>query len=217
MKTLACTLSRQDISTRLHWHVIFGDVSVSDMCWTRILARLIGLRCPNGVVFFFFFCFSDTAPTRRWHASSGKEKKKKIKILIDGQTLEWEVRNLKSETHIAQSLISLCSLPSVPRGCYIRLIGESASSLCPSVPFDLSLSLPTWTGPSFSSFFLFRDFFFFFFSFFFLLSADCFGPLVWCSVACYIYNTQSFFFNIFNPTHYVILYCIYIYIYCFFT
>ena len=117
------------------------------------------------------------------------------------------MRNLKSEIHRVQPLISLCPLPSVPRERYIEPIGESASSLYPSVPSDLSLS--AWIGPSFSSLSLFRDFFF---SFFFLLFTDCFGPLVWCTMACYIYNTQSFFFYIFNPTHYVILYCIYIYI-----
>ena len=122
------------------------------------------------------------------------------------------MRNLKSETHTAQLLISLCLLPSVPRGHYIGPIGELPLSLCPF----RSLSLLAWTGPSFSSLSLFRDLFiylFFIIIIFSFLSFICyFGPLVWCTVACYIYNTQSFFFFFLIPL--TVLYftmCIYIY------
>ena len=66
----------EDQVKRLHRHAIFGDVSVSDMCRTRILARLTGHWRPSGVV-FFFFCFSDTAPTQRQHANNGTKKTKK--------------------------------------------------------------------------------------------------------------------------------------------
>ena len=152
-------------------------------CRTRIPARLIRLRCPSGVVFFFFFLLLR-------HGADMPAVEKKIKknsrfwqmdkSMILWYTLEWEVRNLKSETHTAQLLISLCLLSSVPRGHYIGPIGELPLSLCPF----RSLSLLAWTGPSFSSLSLFRDLFiyyyFFFFSFFYLLLWT-FG-LVYCGV-----------------------------------
>ena len=127
------------------------------------------------------------------------------------------MRNLKSETHTAQLLISLCLLPSVPRGHYTGPIGELPLSLCPF----RSLSLLAWTGPSFSSLSLFRDLFiylFFIIIIFSFLSFICyFGPLVWCTVACYIYNTQSFFFFLIPLTVLYFTVCIYIYIFCLFT
>ena len=207
----------EDQVKRLHRHAIFGDVSVSDMCWTRILARLAGHWRPSGVVFFFFFA----SPTRHQRSTNtpivGKKNKNKNKnsrfwqmdkslLLILWYTLEWEVRNLTSETHTAQPLVSF----------YPSLVLHRADRRAPSVLLSLSISLSfsAWTGPSFSSLSLFRDFFFFLF----LLFADCFEPLVWCTVACFIYNTQSFFFLFFfYPTHCYTLLYIYIYIYCFFT
>ena len=80
----------EDQVKRLHRHAIFGDVSMSDMCQTQILARHTEHWHPSGVV-FFFFCFSDMAPTQRQHANSGKKKKQKqkqkFKILTNGQIL----------------------------------------------------------------------------------------------------------------------------------
>ena len=123
------------------------------------------------------------------------------------------MRNLKSETHTAQPLISLCPLrPSRALHWANRRVSELPLSLCPFRSLSLSLSRHGQVQASLLSF-CFVIFFFFFLSFF-LLSADCFGPFVWCTVACYIYNTKSFFF-FFNPTHCVILYCVYIYIYLF--
>ena len=111
-------------------------------------------------------------------------------------TLEWEVRNLTSETHTAQPLVSFCPSPTLHWAD--RRVGELPLSLCPF----WSLSLSAWTGSELLFSLSISRFFFFF-----LLSVDCFGPLVWCTVVCFIYNTQSFFFLI--PLT-VILYCIYI-------
>ena len=82
----------EDQVKRLHRHAIFGDVSVSDMCRTRILARLAGHWRPSGVVFFFF-----ASPTRHQRSTNtpivGKKnikkqkQKQKFKILTNGQIL----------------------------------------------------------------------------------------------------------------------------------
>ena len=178
-------------------------------CLTRIPARLTGLRCSSGVV-FFFFCFSDMALTWHWCGVNMPAVKKKTTTTttkfqdFDRWTNpyrwfchiplseKWEVRNLKSETHIAQPLISFCPLLFVPRGRYIRPIGESASSLYPFRSLSLSLSRHGQVRASLLSLSLCFAIFFFF-----LLFADCFGPLAWCTVACYIYNTQSFFLLLF--------------------
>ena len=190
MKTLACTLSRQDISTRLHWHAIFGDVSVFDTCRTQILARLVGLRCPSGVVFFFFF----SSPTRHQRGADTlavEKKKKKKNQDFDRWTNPW-VRSEKSQIRNPHSPI--VNFPLLAALCPSRVlhpadwrVSELPLSLCPF----WSLSLSPDMDRSELLFFLSVSWFFFFF---FLLFADCFGPLVWCTVACYIYNTQSFFF-----------------------
>ena len=83
--------------------------------------------------------------------------------------------------------------------------GRSASSLCPSVPFDFSLFLGMDRSKLLFSLSVSR---FFFSSFFYLLTAlNLWFGVLWRV----LFITPKAFF--FNPTHYVILYCIYIYIY----
>ena len=96
---------------------------------------------------------------------------------------KWEVRKNQKPTQPNRWFpLTRYPLHSVSRRHYIGQIGELPLSL----PISLSLSVDRSELLSISRFL--------FFFFFFLLFADCFGPLVWCTVACYIYNTQSFFF-----------------------
>ena len=75
--------------SRLHWHAIFGKVPVSDMCRTLIPVRLVGLGCPSGV-FFFFFRFSDTAPTCFSGAGSDTYQSAVIRTALDTESY-WSV------------------------------------------------------------------------------------------------------------------------------
>ena len=113
------------------------------------------------------------------------------------------MRNLTSETHTAQPLVSF----------YPSLVLHRADRRAPSVLLSLSISLSfsAWTGPSFSSLSLFRDFFFS--SFFYLLTAlNLWFGVLWRVL---FITTKAFFFFFFYPTHCYTL--LYIYIYCFFT
>ena len=158
-------------------------------------------------VFFFFFA----SPTQRRHANNGKKKKNQdfdkwtnpyhwfCDIPFWVRSEKWEkIKNPHNPTVDFPLLATLCTLSLVG-----TTLGRLASSL---YPFQ-SLTHSAWTSLSFS---LFRDFFSFFLFFFFLLFADCFGPLVWCTVACYIYNTQSFFFFLIPLT--VLYFTMYIYL-----
>ena len=92
--------------------------------------------------------------------------------------------------------------------------GRSASSLCPSVPFDFSLFLGMDRSKLLFSLSVSR---FFFSSFFYLLTAlNLWFGVLWRVL---FITPKAFFFLFFFIPLTVILYCIYIYIYiyCFFT
>ena len=154
-----CSLSskrKNMFVARLHWHAIFGDMSVSDTDTGTTHRTPVSVRSA----FFFFFRFSDVAPTRKqWKKKKNKNSRfwqmDKSLLLILWYTLEWDLRNLKSETHTAQPLISLCPLrPSRALHWANRRVSELPLSL------PISLSPSAWTGPSFPSLSVFRDFFF---------------------------------------------------------
>ena len=70
------------VRARLHRHAIFGDVPMSDTCWTPKSVRHAGLRCASSVSFFFFFA-------RLRHGSDTSNTlavKKKSQILTNGLT-----------------------------------------------------------------------------------------------------------------------------------
>ena len=133
------------------------------------------LRTPMFEQCHFFFA----SLTQCWHGTDtpAMEKKKKNSrfwqmdkslLLILWYILEWEVRNLTSETHIAQPLISFC--PSLVLHWANRQVSKLPLSLCPFQ--SLSLSRRGQIRASLLS--LFRDFFF---SFIFWLLWTFFGVL----------------------------------------